>query len=88
MSSCEPSRTLENSLTRKPTRFELASVRMGWFTRKTETQKRDLRSDKLAKAITKIGGFEVVDWKVTDHEERPGGSDRTVRVTAIKLVER
>jgi hypothetical protein len=61
---------------------------MGWFTRKTEIQKRDLRADKLAKAIKDIGGFEVVEWKATDHEERPGGSDRTVRVSTIKLVER
>lgn len=42
----------------------------------------------MAKAIKKIGGFEVVEWKATDHEERPGGSDRTVRVSTIKLVER
>ena len=61
---------------------------MSWFTRKTEIQKRDLRAEKLAKALKKIGGYEVVEWKYNDHEERPGGADRTVRVTTIKLVER
>ncbi len=61
---------------------------MRWFRRRTEIEKRDLRADRLDKAIKRIGGFEVVEWKAADHEERPGGTNRTVRVTTIKLVER